>query len=62
MEQHKISKLLSDSTVSKFLTRKRIEVNNLLSSQHLINKNIRLKTPILRSDLCDYNNHYILAK
>ena len=29
MEHHKISKLSNDSTVSKFATRKRIELNNL---------------------------------
>ena len=33
MEHHKISKLLIDSTVSKFVTRKLIEVNNLLNGQ-----------------------------
>ena len=31
MEKYKISKLLNDSTVSKFLTRKWIEVNDLWS-------------------------------
>ena len=29
MEHHKISNLLNDSTVSKFLTRKWIEINDL---------------------------------
>ena len=29
MEHYKISKLLNDSTVSKFMTKKWIEVNNL---------------------------------
>ena len=33
MEQHEISKLLNDSTVSKFVTRKWIEVNDLLGGQ-----------------------------
>ena len=33
MEHYKISKLLSDSTVSKFLTKKWIGVNNLSSGQ-----------------------------
>ena len=48
----KISKLLSDSTESKFVTRKWIKVNYLLD-QYFANKNIRFTTPILRYDLCD---------
>ena len=51
-------KLLSnDSTVSKFATRKRIEVNDLPGGQHSVNRNIRFKTPILsetaRDKLCE---------
>ena len=42
MEHHKISKLLSDSTLSKFVTRKWIEVNDLSSGQYSADKNIRL--------------------
>ena len=33
MEHHKISKLLNDSTLSKFVTRKWIEVNDLPGGQ-----------------------------
>ena len=40
-----LSKLLNDSTVSKFVTRKQMEVNDLLGGQHYVNKNIRFKTP-----------------
>ena len=47
MEHHEISALLSHSTVSKFVTRKWIEVIDL--SDLPGNKNIRLKTPMLRS-------------
>ena len=38
MEHHKISKLLNDSTVSKFVTRKFIKVNQLRGSQYSANK------------------------
>ena len=62
MEHHKISKLLNHPTVSKFLTRKWIEVNDLSSGQYSINKNIRFKTPMLRSDFCGYSNAYIVVK
>ena len=48
---YKIHKLLNNSTVSKFVTRKWIEVNDLSGSQYSVNKNIRFKTPMLISDL-----------
>ena len=47
MEHHKITKLLNNSTVSKFVTSKRIEVNGLSNGQYSVNKNIRFKTPML---------------
>ena len=56
MEHYKRSKLLNDSTVSKFVTRKWIEVNDLSVGQYSRKKNIRFKTAMLRSDLCDYSN------
>ena len=62
MEHYKISKLLNESTVSKFVKRKWIEVNNLSGDQYSVNKNIRHKTPILRSYLCDYSDAYIVVK
>ena len=34
MQNHKISKVLNDSAVSKFVTRKWIEVNDLSSGQY----------------------------
>ena len=62
MEHHKISKLLKDSTVLKYFTRKWVEVNDLSSGQYSVNKNIRFKTVMLRSDLCDYRDAYIVIK
>ena len=59
MGQHKISKLLNSSTISKFLTRKLIEVNDLSSRPYRINKNIR--NPMLRSNLCVYRGACIVA-
>ena len=56
MEHYKISKLLNNSTVFKFVKKKWIEVNDLLSSQYSVNKNIRFKTSMLRSNLCDYSD------
>ena len=47
LEHQKIYKLLNDSTVSKFVTRKFIEVNELPGGQYSVNKNISFKTPML---------------
>ena len=38
MEHHKISKLLKDSTVSKFVPRKWIEINDFLNGQFLLTR------------------------
>ena len=62
MKHYKISKLRNDSAVSKFVTRKWIEVNDLSGSQYSVNKNITSKTPMLRSDLCDYIDALIVVK
>ena len=43
MEHDKISKLLNDSTVFKFVTKKWIKVNDLSSGQYSSTKNIGLK-------------------
>ena len=62
MEQYKISKLLIDSTVSKVATKKWVEVNDLSTGQYSVNKNIRFKTSMIRLDLCDYSDAYLVVK
>ena len=62
MEHYEIPKLLNDSTASKFLTTKWIKVNDLSSGQYYVNKNIRFKTYMLRSNLWDYSDAYIVMK
>ena len=62
MEQYKISKLLNDSTVSKVATKKWVEVNDLSTGQYSVNKNIRFKTSMIRLDLCDYSDAYLVVK
>ena len=59
MEHYKISKLLKDSTVSKFVTKNWIQVD-LSSGQYSVNKNLSFKTSILRLDLCDYLVYVIM--
>ena len=46
----------------KICDKKCFEVNDLSSSQYYVNKNIRFKTSMLRSDFCDYSDAYIVVK
>ena len=66
MEYDKINNLLlpednESEQLSKFVTRQYVKVNSL-SNAYNENKSIRFKTPILRSNLCDYSDAYILVK
>ena len=66
MEHDKINNLLlsednKSKKLSKFVTREYVEVNSL-SNAYNENKSIRFKTPMLRSNLCDYSDAYILVK
>ena len=66
MEYDKITNLLlsednESEKLSKFVTREYVRVNSL-SNTYNENKSIRFKTPMLRSNLCDYSDAYILVK
>ena len=69
MEYDKINNLLlpedneneMSEQLSKFATREYVRVNSL-SNTYNENKSIRFKTPMLRSNLCDYSEAYILVK
>ena len=66
MEYDKINNLLLSEDnerekLSKFITRQYVKVNSL-SNTYNENKPIRFETPILRSDLCNYSDAYILVK
>ena len=62
MEYDKINNLLGSEieNLSKFVTMEYVRVNSL-SNTYNENKSIRFKTPMLRSDLCDYAGAYILV-
>ena len=62
MEYDKINNLLGSESenLSKFVTREYVRVNSL-SNMYNENKSIRFKTPMLRSDLCDYADVFILV-
>ena len=47
--------------LSRFVTREYVRINSL-SNTYNENKSIRFKTPMLRSNLCDYSDAYILVK
>ena len=47
--------------LSKFVTREYVKVNSLLNTYNE-NKSIRFKTPMLRSNLCNYSDAYILVQ
>ena len=63
MEYQKISNLLENTSdnLSKFRTRNCVEINDE-SRGIYANSDIRFKTTMLRSNLCDYADSYILVK
>ena len=46
----------------KFVTNKWIEVFDQSEKNYNVNKEIRIKTPMFRSDLCDFSDAYIVVK
>ena len=63
MEYQKIAKLLESTSdnLSKFRTRNWVEINDEWRGNYA-NSDIRFKTTLLRSNLCDYADSYILVK
>ena len=66
MEFQKIINLLDitsdDKDLPRFVTKKWIEVYDQSEKNYNVNKEIRIKTPMLRSDLCDFSDAYIVVK
>ena len=66
MEFQKIINLLDVTSDNKdlprFVTKKWIEVYDQSEKNYNVNKEIRIKTPMLRSDLCDFSDAYIVVK
>ena len=60
----KIANLLDSASnkPSKFRTRNWVEINDNIRGAYSPNKQIRFKTAMLRSSLCDYSDAYILVK
>ena len=64
MEYQKIANLLNDgsSKPSKFRIKNWVEINDDIRGVYSPNKQIRFKTSMLRSSLCDYSDHIYLLK
>ena len=64
MEYQKLVNLLNDGSnkLSKFRRKNWVEINDDVRGAHSSNKQIRFKTAMLRSSLCDYSDAYIIVK
>ena len=66
MEFQKIVNFLGttsdDKYLPRFVTKKWVEVYDRSEKDYCINKEIRIKTPMLKSDLCDFSERSIVVK
>ena len=62
MEFQKIVNCNSDENLPRFITKKWVEVYDQSGGNYNVNKEIRMKTSMLRSDLYDYSDAYIFVK
>ena len=66
MEFQKIKNFLDITSDNKdlprFVTKKWIEVYDQSEGNYNVNKEIKIKTSMLRSDLCDFSDAYIIVK
>ena len=51
-----------DKDLPKYVTKKWIGVYDQSEKNYSINTEIRIKTPMLRSDLCKFSDAYIVVK
>ena len=66
MEFQKVINLLDITSdykdLPRYVTKKWIEVYDQSEKNYNVNKEIRFKTSMLRSDLCDFSDAYIVVK
>ena len=64
MEYQKIVNVLDTTSdnVPRFITKKWIEVHDQPGKIYNTNKQIKFKTSMLQSNLCDYSDAYIVVK
>ena len=64
MEYQKIANLLDDTSNqrSKFRTKNWVEINDESRGVYNVNSQIKFKSTMLKSSLCDYSDAYVLVK
>ena len=64
MEYQKIANLIDDASnqPSKFRTKNWVEINDESRGAYNVNTQIKFKTAVLKSSLCDHSDAYILVK
>ena len=64
MEYQKIANLIDDASnqPSKFRTKNSVEINDESRKTYNVNSQIKFKTTMLKSSLCDYSDPYIFVK
>ena len=64
MEYQKMKNLIDDTSnqPSKFRTKNWVEINDESRGTYNVNSQIKSKTTVLKSSLCDYSDGYILVK
>ena len=64
MEHQKMTNLLDNTSnqPSKFRTKNQVEINDESRGGYNVNSQIKFKTTMLKSSLCDYSDAYILVK
>ena len=64
MEYQKLANLIYDTSnqPSKFRTKNWVEINDESRGAYNVNSQIKFKTIMLKSSLCDYSDAYILVK
>ena len=64
MEYQKITNLLDNASnqPSKFKTKNWVEINDESRGVYNVNSQIKFKTTMIKSSLCDYSDAYILVK
>ena len=64
MEYYKVRNLLDNTPnqPSKFRTKNHVEINDDSQGTYDTNSQIKFKTSILKSSLCDYSDAYVAVK
>ena len=62
MEHQKILNLLNEANGSRFVTRKWNTVNDQSNANYDVGNEIIYNTEVSKSNLCDYNDAYILVR